>query len=134
MEPSAKQYRNKFAPFLIPLIFDDEKEIEIPTPGPDHLFERESARMKIEKLVDVLFEEVLVPISKAGLSDTEQKILHMRYIMQPPLSSKEAGKLLGMAPGAVDTALFRARKRIRDFYEAKGLLKDVLEVLRDVAW
>ena len=129
-----KQYRNKFGHFLIPLIFDDdENEIEIPTPGADQAFERENAHERAENLVEVLFSEVLVPGSKAKLSDAEQKILRMRCIMQQPLSSKEVGDCLGMTPGAVDAAFFRARKKIRNFYEAEGLLKDVMEVLRDVA-
>jgi DNA-directed RNA polymerase specialized sigma24 family protein len=132
----AKQYKNSFGHLLIPLIFDDdgeEKELEIPTEGPERVFEREDMRERACNLTEILFSEVLISNSKAGVNDTEQKIVRMKCIMQPPLSSKEAGGLLKMTPGAVDTALSRARGKIRAFYEAKGLLKDVMEVLRDAA-
>ena len=128
-----KQYRNKFAHFLVPLIFDNEEEMEIPTLGTDQIFEREDAQKRAENLVEMLFSEILTPGSKAGLNDAEQKIFRMRCIMQPSLSSREVGNLLGMKPGAVDTALSRAKKKIRNFYEAKGLLEDAMEVLRDAA-
>jgi len=132
----AKQYRDKFGYFLIPLIFDDdgeEREIEDPSPGPEQAFEREDIQKRAENLVKIFFNEALIPSSKAGLNDAEQKILRVKCIMQPPLSSKEAGGILEITPGAVDTALFRARGKIRKYYEAKGLLKDVMEVLQDAA-
>ena len=126
-----KQYKNKLAPFLIPLVLDDGEEIEIPTPGPDQFFESENLRQRVENLSEIFFSEVLD--SEAVLSDTEQKIVRMRCVMQPPLSSKEAGDILDMTSGAVDTALSRAKKKIRDFYKGKDLLDDVMEVLQDAA-
>ena len=131
-----KQYRNKFAPLLIPLIFNDGEELEIPTldqAGPDHAMEREDLRKRAVNLAEILFSEVLDPNSEAVLNDTEQKIVRMRCVMQPPLSSREAGSILKMTPGAVDTALSRARKKIRLFCKSKGLLEDVMEVFRDAA-
>jgi DNA-directed RNA polymerase specialized sigma24 family protein len=128
-----KQYKNKFAPLLIPLIFDDGCEMEIPTSGADRAFERKDLQKRAENLVEILFNEALTPDSKAGLSDAEQKIVRMRLIMQPPLSSKETAASLKMALGSVDTALFRAKKKIRDFYISKNLIEDVREVLRDAA-
>jgi len=130
-----KQHGNKFAPFLFPLIFDDGEEIEIfaPSPGPDQFFEKENLRQRFENLLEILFSQVLNPSSEAVLNDTEQKIVRMRCLMQPPLSSREAAGILKMTPGAVDTALSRARKKIRDFYRDKDLLEDVMEVLQDAA-
>jgi RNA polymerase sigma factor (sigma-70 family) len=132
-----KKYRNKFGCVIIPLIFDEDDEtdpmqkVAAPEPNPDRALENKILEERIEYLTALLFDEVLVPGSPSGLSEREQKIFRMRCVMR--LHAKETAEMLGMHIGAVDTALSRAKKKIRDFYEDRGLSNEVREVLRDVA-
>jgi RNA polymerase sigma factor (sigma-70 family) len=131
-----KQYRDQLIGRFIPLFFDEDddadpmEKIASPDFGPDRVLENKTSKEKVGNVAGILMNEVLISASPAGLSDRELEILRMRCIMERP--SREVADLLGMKAGAVDTALSRAKKKIRDFYEARGLLNDVREVLRDV--
>ncbi|MDR0652476.1 MAG: hypothetical protein LBG12_04115, partial [Synergistaceae bacterium] len=110
---------------------DPLEQIADPSPGPDRVLENEAAGEKIGILADILLREVLIPNSPAGLSERELQILRLRCIACRP--SREVAELFGMRTGAVDTALSRAKKKICDFCDAKNLLDDIREVLRDAA-
>jgi DNA-directed RNA polymerase specialized sigma24 family protein len=151
----ATYYMSKLGPILWPPIYydDDEKieqykkriiidsistdegdDIDVIAPEserPDKKVEHKDVMERLEKLVDVLFREVLPKngISKAGLSEREQGIVRLKCIARLP--SKEVGSILGMMTGAVDTALSRAKKRVLDYFNDKELLGDVKEGLRD---
>jgi RNA polymerase sigma factor (sigma-70 family) len=133
----AKRYRNKFGGFVIPLIFDENDEtdpfqkIESPEPNPQRALENKDIGEKMENLTAMLFDEALKSNSAAALNEKELKIVRMRCVMG--LHSKKVSEILEMSVSSVDTALSRAKKKIRYFYAAKGLLEEVREVLRDAA-
>jgi RNA polymerase sigma factor (sigma-70 family) len=142
----ATHYMNKLGPILWPPIYyDDDEKIEqytkriiaisistydeedtkvfaLEPDRPDIKVKREEVLKRLENLVEVLFSKVLPKdgISKAGLSEIEQRIIRLRCIAR--LSSKEVGSILGMKPGTVDSTLSRTKKKIRDYFSDEGLL------------
>jgi DNA-directed RNA polymerase specialized sigma24 family protein len=110
--------------------FNPLERIADPEPGPDRVFENNETRERIWSWADFILREVLTAGSPAGLNERELEILRLRCIAKRP--SREVAKLFSMKTGAVDTVLSRAKKKIRDFCDAKGLLNDIRETLRDV--
>ena len=120
--------------FAVPLSSDDKEDIDIAAPEsdwPENIVEYNDVLNRLENLVKVFFSNVIPEdrISKAGLNEREQRIVRLKCVAN--LSSKEIGCLLEMTPEAVDTALSRAKKKIRDYYKEEGLWNDVMEALRD---
>jgi RNA polymerase sigma factor (sigma-70 family) len=128
--------RTLFAHF-VPLIVDADEEngpgplerIRDPEPGPDQVIEDNEAREKIEKVADFILREVMAPGGTAGLSEREREIVRLRCVARR--SSAEVAELFGMNICAVDTALSRAKGKIRRFCEARGMSEAIKEALRD---
>jgi len=110
---------------------DDDFMDRIPdsTPWPDGKIEQNEREAKLVELHNVLLEEVLVPASKADLSQNEQRCIRLRYIANIP--SREAAAILDMTINNVNVTTHNARTKIRNYFRAKGLLQDIQEVLND---
>lgn len=86
----------------------------------NHIRDRHTCPLDDAGLTDMAVEENDCEISDelleiiSSLPDTEQAVLRMKHI--DGLETEEIAELIQSTPGAVRTALSRARRRIRDLY------------------
>jgi RNA polymerase sigma factor (sigma-70 family) len=86
-------------------------------PSPDVVLERQEERRKKSEIIGIFYEKVLAIPSIAGLTDQQVKVIRLRFIAQ--WSAKETAELLSTSIGAINTTVYQAINKIRNYFRAE---------------